>query len=52
MQRLISPIWDASMLEEQAAFCESVTGMVPILSLHCTKENEAAETMKLAIDQL
>ena len=52
MQRLISPIWDASMLEEQAAFCESVTGMVPVLSLHCTKENEAAETMKLAIDQL
>jgi len=52
MQRLISPVWDASMLDEQAAFCESVSGRVPILSLYCTKEKEAAETMKQAIDQL
>lgn len=52
MQRLISPIWDAEQLEEQAAFCEAMAAIAPILSLHCTKENEAAETMKLAIDQL
>lgn len=52
MQRLISPIWDAEQLEEQAAFCEAMAAIAPILSLHCTKENEAAETMKRAIDQL
>lgn len=52
MQRLISPVWDAEQLEEQAAFCEAMAAIAPILSLHCTKENEAAETMKLAIDQL
>lgn len=52
MQRLISPIWDAEQLEEQAAFCEAMAAIAPILSLHCTKENEAAETMKQAIDQL
>lgn len=52
MQRLISPVWDAEMLQTQAKFCESITKLAPILSLHCTKENEAAETMKQAIDQL
>lgn len=52
MQRLISPVWDASMLKEQAAFCESVAELAPLLSLCCTKENEAAETMKQAIDEL
>lgn len=52
MQRLISPILDSDMLDQQAVFCESITAQTPILSLHCTKENEAAETMKQAIDQL
>lgn len=52
MQRLISPTWDAAMLKEQAFFCESITALAPVFSLSCTKEKEAAETMKQTIDQL
>lgn len=52
MQRLISPIWNKTMLLQQAHFCETMADHTTILSLHCTKEPEAAATMKQAIDQL
>ena len=52
MQRLISPVWDAEMQKKQASFCESITEITPVFSLHCTKDPAAAETMKHAIDQL
>ncbi len=52
MQRLISPVWDAEMQKKQASFCESITEITPVFSLHCTKDPAAAETMKDAIDQL
>lgn len=52
MQRSISPIWDNAMLTQQAQFCETLADHATILSLHCTKEPEAAATMKQAIDEL
>lgn len=52
MQRLISPVWDSQMLMQQADFAQSLSKLAPMVCLDCTKDNEAAATMKDFIDKL
>lgn len=50
MHRMISPTWSADLLKGNLQFSERIAGMVPIYRLSCTKEPEAAKTLKKWID--
>ena len=52
MQRLISPAWSASMLEENLAFTARLSKQIGVCRLKCTKNPSAAHTMKQWIDNL
>lgn len=52
MQRLISPSWDAGLLQKNLDFAENIIQKVPVYRLDCTKEPEAAYIIKNAIDSL
>lgn len=52
MQRLISPAWTASMLEENLAFTSRISKQIAVCRLKCTKNPSAAHTMKQWIDEL
>ena len=51
MQRLISPAWTASMLEENLAFTNKLSKQIHVCRLKCTKNPSAAHTMKQWIDE-
>lgn len=51
MQRLISPSWTADQLNQNLAFCERLAACTPMFRLHCTREPEAAQIMREAIDR-
>lgn len=50
-QRLISPVWNASMLQHSLDFMTALAARTRICLLKCTKNPAAAETMKHWIDQ-
>ncbi len=52
MQRLISPSWKISHIEDSLKFAEKVADAVPFMRLLCTKSPEAAKVMKKHIDNL
>lgn len=49
-QRLISPAWDANMLQHNLDFMSTLASQIQICLLKCTKTNAAAETAKQWID--
>lgn len=49
-QRLISPGWTEAMLQKNLDLTAEITPYILIRRLYCTKEPEAAETCKQAID--
>jgi hypothetical protein len=49
-QRLISPDWTIPMLEQNLAFAERIARLVPVMRLLCTKDTEAVDVIKAAID--
>lgn len=49
-QRLISPNWTESMLRKNLCLVAELAPHILICRLHCTKEPEAAETAKQAVD--
>lgn len=51
LHRLISPIWDEGQLTQCLAFCETLSSLCYTAKLCCTKNDSAAQTMKLAIDE-
>lgn len=52
MQRLVSPSWDATLLQKNLDFAESIIQKIPVYRLDCTKEPEAASVIKNTIDSL
>lgn len=52
MQRMISPVWESEMLEQNLEASEKLSGQIPIFYFLCTKEPSASERMKDAIDQI
>ena len=52
MQRMISPVWECAMLEQNLKAAETLSNQIPIFHFLCTKEPSAAEKMKDAIDQI
>lgn len=50
VQRMISPVWTASLLEQNICFAEQLEKNVAICRLECTKNDSAAEIMKKWID--
>lgn len=51
LQRLISPNWTAELFDMNLDLVKNITEKVLICKLHCTKEDNAAETMKEYIDK-
>lgn len=49
--RLISPVYTREQLEENLSFSVNLAKRIPMWSLRCTKEPEAAQLMKQTIDQ-
>ncbi|MCD8346962.1 MAG: PqqD family protein, partial [Lachnospiraceae bacterium] len=49
-QRFISPIWTRGQLENSLQFAETISSLVPVRRLSCTKDDEAAVYMKEQID--
>lgn len=49
-QRLISPTWTKEQWNQNLEVVEQISADTPVFRLHCTKEPEAAEFMKKAID--
>jgi len=52
MQRLVSPSWDAMLLQKNLDFAETIIQKIPVYRLDCTKEPEAASIIKNIIDSL
>lgn len=52
MQRMISPVWEEEMLNQNLTCAEKLAKQIPIFYFLCTKEPSAAERMKDAIDQI
>ncbi|MCI9079331.1 MAG: PqqD family protein [Lachnospiraceae bacterium] len=52
IQRLVSPSWDAMLLQKNLDFAERIIHKIPVYRLDCTKEPEAAYTIKKTIDSL
>ncbi|MEE0954933.1 MAG: PqqD family protein [Eubacterium sp.] len=51
-QRLISPVWTEELLKRNLDFTKKLTGSVPTIRLHCTKDPKAASVLKNYIDSL
>ena len=51
LQRLISPNWTAELFDMNLDLVKNITEKVLICTLHCTKEDSAAEVMKNYIDK-
>ena len=51
-QRLISPSWTEALTAENLGFSITLCGQIPCFRLECTKDREAAEVMRAAIDAL
>lgn len=51
MQRLISPSWTASMLQNNLDFTSKLAKVIDICQLQCTKEASSAYTIKKWIDK-
>ncbi len=52
LQRIISPFWTKPLLEKNIALVEKIADAVPMFSLSCTKDDEAAILMRKKIDEL
>lgn len=52
MQRMISPVWEEEMLNQNLTCAEKLAKQIPIFYFLCTKKPSAAEHMKDAIDQI
>ncbi len=52
MQRLISPSWKISHIESSLRFAEKAADSVPFFRLLCTKDPDAAKTIKSHIDSV
>lgn len=52
MQRMISPVWEEEMLNQNLTCAEKLAKQIPIFYFLCTKKPSAAERMKDAIDQI
>lgn len=52
LQRLISPGWTEALAKANLGFATRLGGLVPTFSLECTKEPDAANVMRAAIDSL
>lgn len=52
IQRLISPSWKISHIEDSFKFAKKVADTVPFYRLLCTKSTEAAKIMKQHIDNI
>ena len=52
LQRLISPGWTEALAKSNLGFATQLSGLIPTFSLECTKEPEAANVMRAAIDSL
>ena len=52
IQRLISPSWKISHMEDSFKFAKKVADTVPFYRLLCTKSPEAAKIMKQHIDNI
>lgn len=50
-QRLISPMWTTAQMRQCLDFTEQLSHLCYVTKLHCTKEPNAAVTMKEAIDR-
>jgi hypothetical protein len=50
-QRMISPDWTYGMAKSNLSFAKELAGSIPVLSLSCTKDQEAAVVLKAAIDE-
>ncbi len=51
-RRMISPTWTENMLRKNLCFTEKLVMKTEIFRLLCTKDNEAAETIKKCIDMV
>ncbi len=51
-QRLISPSWTEALTAENLGFSVTLCRQIPCFRLECTKDAEAAEVMRAAIDAL
>lgn len=51
-QRLISPSWTEALTTENLGFSITLCRQIPCFRLECTKDAEAAEVMRAAIDAL
>ena len=52
LQRLISPGWTEALAKANLGFATELGSLIPTFSLECTKEPEAANVMRAAIDAL
>ena len=50
MQRLVSPVWTADMLDANLSFAARLTSLIPVYRLLCTKEPSAVAAIKAQID--
>lgn len=51
LHRLISPIWDEAQLTQCLAFSERLSALCYVTEFFCTKNDSAAQMIKLAIDK-
>ena len=49
-QRLISPAWTKTLFEGNLSIVDKLADKILIYRLHCTKEPDAAETIKKELD--
>lgn len=52
LQRIISPFWTKPLLEKNISLVDRIATSVPMFSLDCTKEDDAAILMRQKIDGL
>lgn len=50
LQRMISPAWTEEQLTQNIRFCEKLCPLVPMFRLYCTRDIQAAQLIKSAVD--